>query len=112
MSETQQPPASADDDAKPTAVVRVTVVHAPACHFCEDAEQALDTIAERFPLEVDTVDIDSTEGRRLVAVHRPAMNPLVLVDGTFFSSGRLPRRKLEKLLARTVPVVPARPVGR
>jgi hypothetical protein len=27
------------------------------------------------------------------------MSPLVLLDGTFFSSGRLPRRKLEKLLS-------------
>ena len=96
----------------PTAVALVTVVHAPACHFCEDAERALDTLAERYPLDVDTVDIDSAEGRRLVAVHRPAMNPLILVDGTFFSSGRLPRRKLEKLLARAVPVVSARPAGR
>ncbi|RPF28221.1 glutaredoxin family protein [Georgenia muralis] len=96
----------------PTAVVRVTVVHAPACHFCEDAERALEALAERYPLDVDTIDIDSAEGRRLVAVHRPAMNPLVLVDGTFFSSGRLPRRKLEKVLARTVPVVSARPVVR
>jgi len=35
-----------------------------------------------------------------VAVHRPAMNPLVLVDGAFFSSGRLPRKKLITLLER------------
>ena len=28
------------------------------------------------------------------------MNPLVLVDGQFFSSGRLPRKKLIKLLER------------
>jgi hypothetical protein len=33
-----------------------------------------------------------------MARHRAPMSPLVLLDGTFFSSGRLPRRKLEKLL--------------
>jgi glutaredoxin len=78
--------------------VEVTVVHAPACHFCDDAERALATLAERFSLTVRTVDIESAEGRDLLATHRPAMNPLVLVDGVFFSAGRLPRRKLEKLL--------------
>ncbi len=79
--------------------VEITVVHAPACHFCDDAERALSTLAGRFRLEVRTVDVDSAEGRHLLAVHRPALNPLVLVDGVFFSAGRLPRRKLEKLLA-------------
>jgi hypothetical protein len=78
--------------------VEVTLVHAPACHFCEDAQHQLDAFAGRFPLVVREVGIDSVEGRRLVAAHRPAMSPLVLVDGAYFSAGRLPRRKLESLL--------------
>lgn len=91
-------------DAVTETVTRVTVVHAPACHFCEDAERTLDALGEGFHLEVSVVDVDSGHGRSLVAEHRPAMNPLVLVDGRFFSAGRLPRRKLEKLLrSRGVP---------
>jgi len=92
----------------------VTVVHAEACHFCDDAEQALALLAEEFPLEVTVIEVDSAEGRRLVDVHRPAMNPLVLVDGAYFSSGRLPRKKLTRLLearnsapAMTVPAMTA-----
>ena len=76
----------------------VTVVHAPACHFCEDAESELANLAQRFAIEVRRVEVDSAEGRALVAHHRPAMNPLVLLDGAFFSTGRLPRKKLIKLL--------------
>jgi hypothetical protein len=76
----------------------VTVVHADACHFCEEAERELGTLAEQFPLDIRLVHLESTEGRRLFALHRPAMNPLVLVDGAYFSSGRLPRKKLTKLL--------------
>ena len=97
----------------------VTVVHAEACHFCDDAEQALALLAEQFALEVSVTEVDSAEGRRLVDVHRPAMNPLVLVDGAYFSSGRLPRKKLTRLLearnsapAMTAPVTDASLAGR
>lgn len=88
--------------------VRVTVVNAPACHFCDDAESVLAELAQRFPLEVRTVGLESPEGTRLVAEHRPAMTPLVLVDGAYFSAGRLPRRKLEKLLTREAALTAAR----
>lgn len=90
----------------------VTVVHAEACHFCDDAEQALARLAEEFPLAVRVVEIDSLEGRQLVDVHRPAMNPLVLLDGAYFSSGRLPRKKLTRLLeARNSAPVMTAPVA-
>jgi hypothetical protein len=89
---------------------QVVVVHAPACHFCDDAEEALAVLAGRFPLDVRLVELESQQGRRLHAEHRPALNPLVLVDGAFFSAGRLPRRKLEKLLS-TRAVSSAAPAG-
>jgi len=82
----------------PSDLPVVTVVQAPACHFCDDAKQALTTMSQQTPLVVRTVDIDSDEGRALIAEHRPAMNPLVLLDGRYFSSGRLPRKKLAKAL--------------
>lgn len=89
---------------------QVVVVHAPACHLCDDAEQALALLAERFPLDVRVVELESERGRRLQAEHRPALSPLILVDGAFFSAGRLPRRKLEKLLS-TRPVPGPAPAG-
>ncbi|MDT0167356.1 glutaredoxin [Actinotalea sp. AC32] len=88
--------------------VHVTVVHAPACHFCDDALATLADLRQSWPLVVRVVELESTEGALLVAQHRPAMNPLVLLDGAYFSSGRLPRKKLVKLLAaRAVPGAPA-----
>jgi hypothetical protein len=74
--------------------VIVTVVHSPGCHFCDDAERAIATLSACYPLEVDRVDIRSERGLALVAAHRAPMSPLVLLDGVFFSFGRLPRRKL------------------
>ena len=78
--------------------VRITVVDSEACHFCEDAHRALTAFAANYPLAVDTVDVRSEAGQALMARHRAPMSPLVLLDDTYFSSGRLPRRKLEKLL--------------
>jgi len=83
---------------EPGGAVRVTVVHAPGCHLCEDADEALLEFGRSYALDVEHVDIRSERGQALVRTHRPAMNPLVLADGEFFSSGRLPRRKLAALL--------------
>ncbi len=85
-------------DSDPRDGTKVTVVHTTACHFCEDAQQALRELSERYPLTIATVAADSPEGERLISANAVGMFPLVLVDGVFFSQGRLPRRKLRKLL--------------
>jgi len=76
----------------------VTLVHAPACHFCADARTALQELGHDHPLAEHLIAADTEAGARLVAAHRPAMFPLVLVDGAVFSTGRLPRHKLAALL--------------
>lgn len=86
-------------EVHPPAVIRVTVVESEACHFCEDALAALDELAQDHELDLEVIDIGSRAGQELITRHRPALTPLVLVDGEFFSQGRLPRRKLAKLLA-------------
>ncbi len=78
----------------------VTVVESLACHFCDEAHTVLTSLAEDFPIRVDFVDARSQAGRALMTRHRAAMSPLVLVDGVFFSNGRLPRRKLTRNLAQ------------
>ena len=80
------------------APAQLTVVHTSACHFCSDAAAALADLATDFALAVELVGADEPRGVTLMAAHRAAMYPLVLVDGVFFSSGRLPRKKLRKLL--------------
>jgi hypothetical protein len=78
----------------------VTVVTAPACHFCDDAQVVLAELARAYPLEVGLVDAQSGDGQALLSRYGAGMFPLVLVDGTFFSAGRLPRHKLARLLAQ------------
>ena len=79
----------------------ITMVTAPGCHFCEEAHKTLTELADRDPsLSLKLVEAGTPLGTALIAEHRPAMNPLVIVDGRYFSAGRLPRRKLEALLSR------------
>lgn len=89
-----------DAGADPVVLARFTVVESEACHFCDDARQVLRQVAARYPIEVRTIDVRSPEGERLMRAHRAAMSPLVLLDGAFFSNGRLPRRKLAKVLGQ------------
>jgi len=76
----------------------ITLVEAAACHLCEDAKSTLAVLARSYPLAVHVVSIEDKVGRELMQAHRAPMSPLVLLDGQYFSSGRLPRRKLEKHL--------------
>jgi len=78
----------------------VTLVEAPACHLCEDAKSVLAGLAQSYPITIHVVSIVGEPGRALMHGHRAPMSPLVLLDGEYFSSGRLPRRKLEKRLAK------------
>lgn len=77
----------------------VTVVVTTACHLCHDAVGELAERAAQGELELNVVSAESGDGQALTAEHRPAIFPLVLLDGQYFSVGRLPRRKLDKLLA-------------
>jgi hypothetical protein len=87
-----------DRTAGPLAALpEVTIVTSHACHLCEDAIAELTARAQELILTV--IPVDTPAGQTLVQRHRPVMFPLVLVGGHFLSSGRLPRRKLEKAIA-------------
>ena len=87
--------------------VQVTVVESPSCHYCADAHEALQRLAEDgHVFEVTTHDVRDPAGQQLMRRHGAAMSPLVLVDGDFFSQGRLPRRKLARHLHRVGASVP------
>jgi len=77
---------------------RVTVVRSPACHLCDSALQTLGRLREVVPLDVHVLEMGSEEGARLVAEHRPAMSPLVLLDDALVSSGKLRVGRLLDLL--------------
>ena len=81
------------------STIAITLIESPGCHLCVDARAALEDLGTRYQLSIRSVDARSPEGLDLIVRHRPALQPLVLVKGKPFSAGRLPRRKLERLLA-------------
>lgn len=92
-------------DQSVRVLARVTVVEAEACHFCEDASNALQELKALYPLELRIINARDAIGAGLMQEHRAAMSPLILVDDEFFSQGRLPRAKLQKLLEGRAQVV-------
>lgn len=83
----------------PPPSMSITMVEAPGCHFCAEAHEALAALVHQgHPIEISTVDAWSAEGQALMQRHRAGLSPLVLVDDAFFSHGRLPRRKLDRLI--------------
>lgn len=88
----------------PDGPTRMTIVTSPGCHLCHDAQVAVAELGAEHDLQIELIDASSPDGLRLIGHHRPAMNPLVLVDGAYFSSGRLPRGKLKALLSNAEPM--------
>lgn len=78
--------------------IRITLVTAPGCHYCEDAQRVLESLRERFSLSIALVPLASETGRSLMVEHRVPFPPLVLIDGSVFGHGRLSRQKLERRL--------------
>lgn len=78
--------------------IAVTVVETGACPLCDDAVAFLTELAARTPIRIRRVAASSAEGREVVATHRPAMFPVVLVDGQLVSCGRLSRGRLRRIL--------------
>ncbi len=74
------------------------LVTAPACHFCEDAQERLGPFEARGLLQLTLVPAESPDGQALIGKHRPGMFPLMLLDGRYFHDGRLPRGKLARLV--------------
>lgn len=76
----------------------VTVVTTNACHLCDDAIDVLMKNAARYQIDVREVPSSCAEGSELITHHRPPMSPLILINGEYFSSGRLPRRQFRDYL--------------
>lgn len=81
------------------ALIRVTLLTQAHCGFCEQAQETLERLAREYPLTLTSVNLASAEGHQLALKHGIIFAPGVLLDGAFFSYGRLSERKLRRALA-------------
>ncbi len=77
---------------------RVTLLTKADCALCDQAKAVLERLGAEVPLLVETVSLDSEEGRRLAEQCKLLFPPGVLLDGEPFSWGRLSERKLRRAL--------------
>lgn len=68
------------------------------CHHCEQAKEVLESLRDEYGLNVRELPLESDEGRRLGLETGALFPPVVLLDGKYFSYGRLSERKLRKAL--------------
>ena len=66
------------------------------CDLCQHAKATLGRLAKEFELRVREVALDSNEGAALAHEAGAPFPPIVFVDGSPFSYGRLSERKLRK----------------
>jgi glutaredoxin len=82
--------------------IRVTVVEAEACHFCEAARETITQVAVDTPLDVTYLSSRSERGLALIRQHRAALAPLVLIEDHFVSNGRLSKNLFRKRISEVL----------
>ena len=70
------------------------------CAFCHDADEIVRRLAREYDLEVESLDIDSSRGRRHAERGGVWFPPGIFIDGEPFSYGRPSERKLRRELDR------------
>lgn len=80
------------------------VVTQPRCGFCDQAKGVLQRVGEDFDVQVIEVDAESDVAAELASETAAVFPPVVFINGSLFSYGRLSERKLRKRL--TDPVIP------
>ena len=78
----------------------VTLLTQTSCSFCEQAKETLAQLSQEQDFETEEISLETEDGRALGERHGVLFAPGILVDGDFFSFGRLSERKLRRELQR------------
>jgi glutaredoxin len=81
-------------------VIRVTLLTRPDCHHCDDARRILGRLAEEYPLQLDSMDVESPAGQELALSGGLLFPPGIVIDERPFSYGRPSEGRLRRELER------------
>lgn len=80
--------------------MKVTVVTMEGCSHCAQVFKHLEALSADFPdMKIETVDITSDEGQKLVAEHSILSSPGVLIDGEFAFFGPRSKEEMKDILS-------------
>lgn len=82
--------------------MRVILLTRADCDWCTAAKALLARLTQEFSLEVQEVDVFSTEGRALCDYHRVFFLPGLICNGRLIGFGRVRERSVRRQLARLV----------
>ena len=89
-------------------MTRITLLTTPHCALCSHALEVLERVAMDTPLTIETLPLDSAEGRAALGPRIFPFPPVTLVNGQPYAYGRLSERKLRRDLAQATIDQPAR----
>lgn len=78
----------------------VTLLTQDDCALCDHAKGVVGRLAQEYPLRLEEVGLDTTEGRELAEKNMVLFAPGILLDGQPFGHGRLSEKKLRRALRR------------
>jgi glutaredoxin len=81
-------------------VIRVTLLTRPDCGHCADAKRILDRLAGEFPLQLNSLDIDTAAGQALAMDGGLLFPPGIVIDERPFCYGRPSEGKLRREFER------------
>lgn len=82
--------------------MEIQLITEDACAFCDDAKDILDRLSTEYPLSINTLTLESSEGQALAERAGVMFPPGILIDGEPFSYGRPSEKKLRRELDRRV----------
>lgn len=88
-------------------MTHVTLLTAPHCKLCGHALAVLERVSEDTALTIETLALDSAEGRAALGSDAFPFPPVTLLNGQAYSYGRLSERRLRRDLAERADPQPA-----
>lgn len=82
----------------------ITLVTEPRSDYCDRVKEVLHYLSAEFELTVTEIALASDEGRKLAIENAILTAPGLLIDGVFFSYGKVDEDRLRMTLASIRPI--------
>lgn len=83
--------------------VEVILLTQSSCGFCDQAKDVLGRLEREFPMRVQSLSLESEEGRTLGERLGVLFAPGIVFDGELIAFGRPSERRLRRELSRRLP---------